>query len=30
MVSLVNLEFPMARPSTKGTPENELTNWLVG
>jgi hypothetical protein len=26
----VNLESPMACPSTKGVPESELTNLLVG
>jgi len=30
MVSLVSPELPMACPSTKGAPENELTNLLVG
>jgi hypothetical protein len=30
MVSHVNLELPMACPSTKGAPESELTNLLVG
>jgi hypothetical protein len=31
VVNLVNPKSPMARPSTKGVPENELTNlWLVG
>jgi hypothetical protein len=30
MVSLVNLKLPVACPSTKGTPEVELTNLLVG
>jgi hypothetical protein len=31
MVSFVNPKSPMVRPSTKGAPENELTNlWLVG
>jgi hypothetical protein len=29
MVSFVNLRSPMACPSTKGAPENELTNLLV-
>jgi hypothetical protein len=30
MVSLVSPELPMACPSTKGVPECELTNLLVG
>jgi hypothetical protein len=30
VVSLVNLESPVAYPSTKGAPESELTNLLVG
>jgi hypothetical protein len=31
VVSLVSPKSPMARPSTKGAPESELTNlWLVG
>jgi hypothetical protein len=30
MVSLVNLESFMACPGTKGAPESELTNSLVG
>ncbi len=30
VVSLVNPESPMTCPSTKGAPENELTNLLVG
>jgi len=30
VVSLVNPELPMACPNTKGAPENELTNLLVG
>jgi hypothetical protein len=30
MVSLVSPESPMAYPSTKGAPESELTNLLVG
>jgi len=30
MVSQVNLELPVACPSTKGVPECELTNLLVG
>jgi hypothetical protein len=30
MVSLVSPESPMACPSTKGAPEGELTNLLVG
>jgi hypothetical protein len=30
MVSLVSPKSPMACPSTKGAPENELTNLLVG
>jgi hypothetical protein len=31
VVSLVSPKSPVARPSTKGAPENELTNlWLVG
>ncbi len=30
VVSLVSPELPMACPSTKGAPENELTNLLVG
>jgi hypothetical protein len=30
VVSLVNLELLVACPSTKGAPENELTNMLVG
>ncbi len=30
MVSLVSPESPMTCPSTKGAPENELTNLLVG
>ncbi len=29
VVSLVSLESPVACPSTKGDPENELTNLLV-
>jgi hypothetical protein len=29
VVSLVSLELPVACPSTKGAPENELTNLLV-
>ncbi len=30
MVSLVSPESPVACPSTKGAPESELTNLLVG
>jgi len=30
MVNQMNLELPMAYPSTKGAPECELTNLLVG
>jgi len=30
VVSQVSPELPMACPSTKGAPENELTNLLVG
>jgi hypothetical protein len=30
VVSLVSLGLPMACPSTKGAPESELTNLLVG
>ncbi len=30
VVSLVSLESPVACPSTKGAPESELTNLLVG
>jgi hypothetical protein len=30
VVSLVNLELPVACPSTKGAPESEITNLLVG
>jgi hypothetical protein len=31
VVNLVSPKSPMARPSTKGAPESELTNlWLVG
>jgi hypothetical protein len=31
MVSLSNPKSPVARPSTQGAPESELTNlWLVG
>jgi len=30
VVSLVSLESPMACPSTKGVPESELINLLVG
>jgi hypothetical protein len=30
VVSLVSLELPVACPSTKGAPESELTNLLVG
>jgi len=30
VVSLVSLELPVACPSTKGAPEGELTNLLVG
>ncbi len=30
MVSLVSLELAVVCPSTKGAPENELTNLLVG
>ncbi len=30
MVSKVSLELPVACPSTKGAPECELTNLLVG
>jgi hypothetical protein len=30
MVSLVSPELPVACLSTKGAPENELTNLLVG
>jgi hypothetical protein len=30
VVSLMNLELPVACPSTKGAPECKLTNLLVG
>jgi len=30
VVSLMNPELPVAYPSTKGAPECELTNLLVG
>ncbi len=30
LVNLVSLELPVACPSTKGAPESELTNLLVG
>jgi hypothetical protein len=30
MVNLVSPKLPMACPSTKGAPESELTNLLVG
>ncbi len=30
VVNLVSPELPVACPSTKGAPENELTNLLVG
>jgi hypothetical protein len=30
VVSLVNLELPMACPSSKGVPESKLTNLSVG
>jgi hypothetical protein len=30
VVSFVNPELPVACPSTKGAPENELINLLVG
>jgi len=30
VVSLVSPELPVACPSTKGIPESELTNLLVG
>ncbi len=30
VVSLVSLELPVACPSTKGVPECEVTNLLVG
>jgi len=30
VVSLVSLELPVVCPSTKGAPECELTNLLVG
>jgi hypothetical protein len=30
VVNLVSLESPVACPSTKGAPENELTNLLDG
>jgi hypothetical protein len=30
VVSLVSPELPMACPSTKGAPECELTNLMVG
>ncbi len=30
VVSLVSPELPVACPSTKGAPESELTNLLVG
>jgi hypothetical protein len=30
VVSLVSPELPLACPSTKGAPESELTNLLVG
>jgi len=30
MVNLMNLKLPVACPNTKGAPESELTNLLVG
>ncbi len=30
VTSFVSLELPVARPSTKGVPESELINLLVG
>jgi len=30
VVSLVNPELPMVCPNTKGAPESDLTNLLVG
>ncbi len=30
VTSLMSSESPVACPSTKGAPESELTNWLVG
>ncbi len=30
VVNQVSLELPVAYPSTKGAPESELTNLLVG
>jgi hypothetical protein len=30
VVSLLSLELPVACPSTKGAPESQLTNLLVG
>jgi len=30
VVSLMNPKLPVACPSTKGVPESELTNLLVG
>jgi hypothetical protein len=30
VVSLVNPKLPVACPSTKGAPKNELTNLLIG
>jgi hypothetical protein len=30
MMSLLSLESPVASPSTKGAPESDLTNLLVG
>jgi hypothetical protein len=30
MVSLVSPKLPVVHPSTKGAPESELTNLLVG
>jgi hypothetical protein len=30
MMNLVSSELPVACPSTKGAPESELTNLLVG
>jgi hypothetical protein len=30
VVGLVSPELPMACPSTKGVPESDLTNWVVG
>jgi len=30
VMNQVSLELLVAYPSTKGAPESELTNWLVG